>query len=660
MDATLDTTLQIILTVMAGIAAQVIAELFRLPGIVFLLLFGILLGPSVLGWIHPASLGNGLEVMVSLLVALILFEGGFSLELRDLGRVSTSLRNLVTVGTLITLLGGGMAAHWLSEFPWPIAFLYASLVVVTGPTVINPLLRQVKVDRQVSTLLESEGVLIDPVGAILAVVVLDTLLNSGAAPLTIVSGLLLRLGIGAAIGILGGWLLGVFLKWERFLSDDLKALTVLAGLWGLYGLAQTIRSESGLMAAVASGIVLRASSLSEERLLKRFKGALTILAVSVLFILLSADLSLPGVFALGWGGVLTVLCLMLVVRPINIWACTWQSDLNWRQKIFLSWISPRGIVSASVASLFSILLTQRGISGGDAIKALVFLTIILTVVIQGLTAGLIANLLQVTSKQATGIVIVGCNPLSLLIGRFYQEQGESVTLIDTNPQNYQQAENEGLRLFVSSALETDVLEQAGLAYTGTFLAITTNGEVNRVVAQRAVEEFHPPRVLAVFPRERQGDTDKKDKDSLSIGQAFGSEVSLKLWNQGITDGAVKLGETILREVDAVPQQAHIKKLIESGELLPLLIQRGATLQVVSLKDEFQVGDRLIYLLQDPKPKLLKMLSGNSKTRLEPEKISYVENFALPEPTAVPETPMETTESEPAVVPPESAVNVDLE
>jgi len=622
MDSTFDITLQIILTVIAGVSAQVIAEFLRLPGIVFLLVFGILLGPSALGWLRPSLLGNGLEVMVSLLVAIILFEGGFSLEVKDLGRVSTSLRNLVTVGTLVTLLGGGMAAHWLSEFPWGIAFLYASLVVVTGPTVITPLLRQVKVDRQVATLLEGEGVLIDPVGAILAVVVLDTLLNSGAEPLSVVSGLLLRLGVGAAIGIIGGLILSVFLKWEGFLSEDVKALTVLAGLWGLYGLAQTIRSESGLMAAVAAGIVLRASSIPEERLLKRFKGQLTILAVSVLFILLSADLSLPGVVALGWGGVLTVLCLMFIVRPINIGLCTWRSDLNWRQKAFLAWIAPRGIVSASVASLFSILLTQRGVSGGDAIKALVFLTIILTIVVQGLTAGPIANFLQITSRQATGVVIVGCNPLSLLIGRLYSEQGETVSLIDTNPEFAKQAEAENLRLFVSSALETYVLEEAGLFYTGTFLAITANGEVNRVVAQKAIEEFRPPRVLAVFPREKQVNTDKKP---LNIEQAFHSQVALKSWNQYLLDGAVKLGETVIQAEKLELQKAHLQSLIAAGSLLPLVVNRSSMLQVVSAENSLQVGDRLIYLLHDPKPKLLKALSGSGKPRLVAEKIAEVEN-----------------------------------
>ena len=638
MDAPLDMTLQMILTVIAGIGAQVLAEFLKLPGIVFLLVFGILLGPSATGLLQPDRLGIGLDVIVSLLVAVILFEGGFNLELRDLGRVSGSLRNLVTLGTLITLLGGGMAAHWLTEFPWAIAFLYASLVVVTGPTVINPLLKQVKVDRQISTLLEGEGVLIDPVGAILAVVVLNVLLNGDAEPLTVASGLTIRLSIGAGIGVAGGLLLGFVLKQAQFLSEDLKALVVLAGLWGWYGLAQMIQSESGLMATVAAGIVLRASSVPEERLLRRFKGQLTILAVSVLFILLAADLSIAGVLALGWGGLLTVLSLMFVVRPVNIWVCTWNSDLNWRQKLFMCWISPRGIVSASVASLFAILLTQRGINGGDSIKALVFLTIILTVVVQSLTAQSMANLLQVTSQEATGAVIVGCNSLSLLIARFFVERGEPVALIDTDPAARPLAEQEEMRIFINSALDAEVLEEAGLSRMGTFLAMTNNGEVNLVVAQKAAEEFRPPRVLAVFPRDPQIDA---SNSKLKIQQAFVPQLMVKDWSQYITSGAVKLGETILREEKFEAQQAHLKSLIEDGSLAVLLIDREGMLQVISADEPWQVGDRLIYLMHDPTPKLLKLLSGSSQTSLKPEKLPEVEK--IPVPQVVPELAVEVLE-----------------
>ncbi|MBD1841704.1 cation:proton antiporter [Coleofasciculus sp. FACHB-501] len=623
METSFELTLQIVITVVAGISAQVLAQYLQVPSIVFLLLFGILLGPDGLRLLHPHSLGTGLEVITALAVAVILFEGGLNLELRELGKVSGSLRNLVTLGTLITLLGGGMAAHWLGEFPWPIAFLYASLVVVTGPTVISPLLKQVQVDRQVAALLEGEGVLIDPVGAILAVVVLDTILNADTDPIEAFIGLVLRLGIGGGIGVVGGWLMGWIIKRAKFLSEDLNNLVVLAGLWGLFGLAQTIRSESGLMATVMAGIVLGASSIPEERMLRRFKGQLTILGVSVLFILLAADLSIASVFALGWGSLFTVLALMFIVRPINIGLCTFNSDLNWRQKLFLCWIAPRGIVSASVASLFAIFLTQRGINGGDSIKALVFLTIILTVFLQGLTARWVAHWLQINLQEATGAVIIGCNPLSRLIARLFQEQGESVVLIDTDPEACQKAEQENLRVFLSSGLDTEVLEEAGLDSMGTFLAMTNNGEVNLVLAQRASEEFRPPRVLAVFPQANTPTNNSK------VHQAFIPNLSIKNWNQYLNDGQVKLGKTSLKEPGFSFQQAHLQALIRSGELVPLLFLREGRFQVVPATEDWEAGDQIIYVLHDPRPKLLKRLSGASpSSRLALEKLPEVEEVPI--------------------------------
>ena len=625
MEASFEITLQMVSVVVAGITAQVLAAYFRLPSIVLLLLLGILLGSDGLGLLHPHVLGAGLEVIVALATAIILFEGGLNLDIQELGRVSVSLQLLVTLGTLITLIGGSMAAHWLGEFPWNIAFLYGSIIVVTGPTVISPLLKQINVDRQVATILEGEGVLIDPVGAILAFVVLDTITNGDADPINAIIGLLMRLGIGAAIGGSGGYLMSLIFKRANFLSSELKNLVVLAILWGLFTLAQTIRSESGIMTTVIAGAVFANSSVPEERLLRSFKGQLTILGVSVLFILLAADLSIASVFALGWGSVLTVLVLMFVVRPINILCCTWNSNLNWRQKVFLSWVAPRGIVSASVASLFAIALTQRGINGGDAIKALVFLTIIMTVVCQGLTAGTIAKWLRITSKDATGAVIVGCNPLSLLVARFFHERGEKVVMIDTDPELCAKAAAEDIPVISSSGLDVSVLEEAGLASVGTFLAMTNNGEVNFVLAQRAAEEFSPPRVLAVFPRKPQANSSSSHK----VNQAFSTELAIKTWNEYLNDGRVKLGTTTLNAPEFTKQQERIQDKIKSGDLIPLLLEREDRLQVVPASQEWLVGDRIIYLLHDPRPNLLKRLSGGSpSTRLSLETLPEVEEVPL--------------------------------
>lgn len=326
-------TILISTTVVVGIGAQVLAKFLRIPSIVLLLLFGIGLGSSGLELIEPSLLGSGLEVIVSLSIALILFEGGLNLQIRDLSSVSVSLRNLITVGVLITLVSSAIAAHELSQFPWSIAFLYASLVVVTGPTVVTPLLKLVGVERRVATLLEGEGILIDPIGAIVAVIALNVILSRNdvplvligtAIPLLVLKGLGLRLGVGIAIGLSTGGLLSMLLRQFKLLPQELKNLVVLAAVWGAFSLAQALRSESGLLVAVLMGVILRAAAIPEERLIRQFNEQLGILANSILFVLLAADLSIASVFDLGWGGMLTVLTLMLVVRPINILLSTWN------------------------------------------------------------------------------------------------------------------------------------------------------------------------------------------------------------------------------------------------------------------------------------------------------------------------------------------------
>jgi NhaP-type Na+/H+ or K+/H+ antiporter len=605
MEGNLEITLLMVITVVAGITAQVVAAYLKVPSIVFLLVLGIALGPSALGVLNPNLLGQGLEVIVSLSVAIILFEGGLNLTFREIKEVSGSLRNLVLLGSLITLLGGTAAAHWLAEFPWQIAFIYASLVVVTGPTVVAPLLKQVGAERRVTTLLEGEGVLIDPIGAILAVVVLNIVLRGNADPLIVLSGLVSRMSLGALIGVAGGWLLGLFLKQARFLSDDLKNLTVLAGLWGLFGLSQALISESGLMTAVALGIMLRAAGLPEERLLRRFKNQLSVLSVSVLFILLSADLSIAGVFALGWQGLFAVLALMLIVRPLNVLLSTWNSDLDWRQKTFLAWVAPRGIVAASVASLFSIALTKAGINGGDAIKALVFLTIILTVFLQGLTARWVATWLKVRSTEATGAMIVGCNPFGRMVAHLIEDNGEAVIMIDANPDYCAQAQAENLQVVLTSALDMAALSTAGAATVGSFLTVTSNPEVNFVLAQRVLEEFRPPRVLAALtdaPSNSQLTVAAEKLSTPEVMRAFSLQLSIKEWSHYVSSQEVKVGQTTLEGNSEQFQRqcTHLKALASIGKLIPVLIIRQDCLRIAQAHENWQPDDQVIYLLHIPK------------------------------------------------------------
>ncbi|WP_271251917.1 cation:proton antiporter [Pseudanabaena sp. Chao 1811] len=589
-------SLIIIIAIVAGIAARVIANFFRVPSIVFLLLFGVALGGNGLNLVHPRLLGDGLEAIVSISVALILFDGGLNLKLQELGKVSASLRNLITIGTLITLIGGGIAAYWLSEFPWTIAFLYAALVVVTGPTVINPIVEEVGLDRRLATILEGEGVLIDAIGSVLAVVVLDVALNPAAGAFEVVSDLGLRLGVGGLLGAIAGWLLGKFLQWATFLAEDTKSAVVVAAVLGLFGIAQEIQSESGLTAVVVMGIILRASEIPNSRDLLKFKSQLVALIVSVLFILLSANLSIPSIFALGWGGVQTVLFMMFIVRPINVVVSTWNSSFTWRQKAFLSWCAPRGIVAASVASLFSILLTERGVNGGESIKALVFLTIAMTVFLQGLSAKLVAKLLGLNQGDISGLVIVGSNPIGILVARLFQANGQRVALIDTNAELCKQAAEYGIPAFVSNGLDAKSLAEAGLDSVGTFVALTINTDVNIVIAQLAIKEFNPPKVLAIYVKETESDRNGKNE----VQQAFSFRVPIKTWNQYILQREVRVGEFLLTAEELEEQLNRFNTLFNAGILLPLLFERKGQLQIVAADMTWEKGDRIVYLLYTPK------------------------------------------------------------
>ncbi|NJK33758.1 MAG: sodium:proton antiporter [Oscillatoriales cyanobacterium SM2_2_1] len=616
MEGSFEITIQFITAVVAGVSARALSKFLRIPSVAFLLLFGIILGSSGLGWLQPRLLGVGLEVIVSLSVALILLDGGLNLKLRDLGKVSASLRNLITIGALITLTGGGLAAHWLAEFPWPIAFLYASLVVVTGPTVINPILAEVGIDRRLATILEGEGVLIDAIGAALAVVVLNVVLNTDATAMVVVQDLVLRLLVGGAIGVGGGWLLGQGLKRATFFDEDTKSSVVIAGVLGLFGLAQSIRSESGLLAAVLTGLVLRELELPDQRQILRFKSQLTTLVVAILFILLSANLSLASLVALGWGGVFTVLCLMLVIRPLSVVICTWNSSFTWRQRAFMAWCAPRGIVAASVASLFAIVLTERGVNGGEAIKSLVFLTIAMTVFCQGLTAKWVARLLGLNEPDTSGVVIVGGNPLGQLLARLFQRDGQRVVIVDSSVDLCKQATESGIPAYVSNGMDARSLADAGLDTVGSFIAMTVNFDVNVVIAQRVEEEFHPPKVLAVFAQEGANHGQNK-----GIQQALGSRIPIKTWNQYILQREVRVGELHLSDgIDIESALTRFNALYGKGTLLPMAVRRKERLQIFTTDMKWEQGDRIIYLLYTPRV----LTSGTSLGTVD------VEPQALPE------------------------------
>ena len=387
------------ITVFAGAGARILSALSGLPGVVLLLLSGLLIGRSGLGLVEPLDLGQGLETIVGLLVSLVLFDGGLNLRLPGDTIKSTVLRILL-IRLVISLAAGLLAAHWLAGLGWSVAAVYSAIVLATGPTVVTPLVQQIRLVSPLGDVLEAEGLVLEPVGAVLALLLLELLLGDLHGWREVAFGLLARLGGGVLMGAAAGWLLSEGLR--RLKPDPsvgLRLQLTLGVLFLLYAVCEWLLPESGLPASVAAGVVVGRRPVTQSDQLDELIRELARLAITMLFPLLAADVSWGELSPLGWGGVSCVLVLMLVVRPVAVSLATIGLPLDFRQRLFLGWLAPRGIVTAAVASLFAIRLEQAGILGAGRLQGLVFLTILMTVGIQGLTAQPLAKALGLIAPE---------------------------------------------------------------------------------------------------------------------------------------------------------------------------------------------------------------------------------------------------------------------
>ncbi len=584
-----------------GILAQVVAARVRLPSIVFLLAFGVLVGPDGLRWIEPDAFGVGLQAIVTVAVALILFEGGLELRLLDLAAVGGTVRNLVTIGAGITVVGAAATAHYLVGFEWPLAFLFGAIVSVTGPTVITPLLDRVRVIRRVDTILRGEGILIDPMGAILTVVVLDVILSAETSLWLGFTEFAVRLLVGVAIGVAGGWSLGRVLRLKGVFADELKNLVVLAWVLVLFVAAETLASESGLAAVVIAGMAVRRESIPRENQLRRFKGELSVLFISILFIMLSAHLPLATLAAVGWSGVLTVVVLMLVVRTVSVLVCTWGRDIRWRERLFLMWVSPRGVVAISIASFIALRmeigspgLVAAGLTAvdGEQLLALVFLTIAITVVVQGLTAGSVARALGVDAEAGRYVIVVGANPLGRRVGALLRDYGWDVLLIDTNPRNVRQARADRLVARVGNCLDRQVLEEAQMESATAVVAVTANQAVNFLIGQIALEEYHIPSVHPALIDAEKGVGEKLVIES-GAQLAFGGPLEVEGWNRSLDRDAVR---QVVLSLGESPPKKPLGELDLPAGMLPVLTLRGDRSYVCHAATQWSPDERVVVLV----------------------------------------------------------------
>ena len=387
------------ITVFAGACARLFSSFTGFPSVVILLLSGLFIGRSGLGLVEPLDLGQGLETIVGLLVCLVLFEGGLNLKLPE-GNIRNTVLKISLVRLFISLSAGIFIAHWLAGLSWQVAGIYSAIVLATGPTVVSPLVEQIKLASPLSEVLKAEGLLLEPIGAVLALLLLELTLGDLRGINDVFIALMQRLGGGVLIGLSAGWLLSEILKKiKNEASFGIELQVTLGFIFLVYGICEYFLPESGLPASVAAGFIVGKREVIDKERLDNLIGELAQLAITVLFPLLAADVSWGELSPLGWGGVVCVFMLMVIVRPISILIATMGRELNLKEKIFLAWLAPRGIVTAAVASLFSIRLEQAGILGAGRLQGLVFLTILMTVGIQGLSAKPLVNRLKLGQKN---------------------------------------------------------------------------------------------------------------------------------------------------------------------------------------------------------------------------------------------------------------------
>jgi NhaP-type Na+/H+ or K+/H+ antiporter len=587
----------LVLALAMGVLAQSIARHLHVPGIVLLLLSGAGLGPDGLGWIHPRALGEGLLSIVHLAVAVILFEGGLNLEMSRLRREQAAIRRLVTWGALVTFTGGALAVYLLLDWGLIQCLLFGSLVVVTGPTVVGPLLADLRLRPRAATVLEAEGVLIDPVGAILAVLILEIAVAPGGETLTESAvQLLFRIGFGAGVGALAGFVLASVLRLRRVVPEGYENIFVLASVLLLFQGCDEVVSESGILAVTVAGVVVGNLRSRYDRDLREFKDQLTVLMIGLLFVLLAADVRIEEVLALGWRGVGVVAVLLLLVRPLGVWLCTQGSELRPRERGFIAWIAPRGIVAAAVASVTATALDSAGIEGGTEVRALVFLTIAITVVLAGLTAAPIASLLGIRQPGRDTTAILGASGLGLLLGQALDRAGRPVVMLDSNPQNCRTAEEAGLPVVFGNAVQERTMLRARFGSVGEAVGLTANQALNSVFATRARALFRVPHCFIAVSQPGAGMAMELVDDG-DARMLFDGVHDVERWDVRWRRNEMSVEPW---RFEAEPEREEDEVAPAIGELLVMLVvTRGGRTRPMRADHAFKAGDEIVVAVYTP-------------------------------------------------------------
>lgn len=575
------------LAVGAGCLLTVLSRKLNLPTIVLLLFGGFALGPEGFGILKPDGLGEFLPMVVSLAVGLILFEGGLTLDLKDFAQTSTVIKRLLSIGVLITWLGAALTAYLIFEITPSFALLMGSLIIVTGPTVIVPLLRRIRVQQKLGSILHWEGVLIDSIGVFIAILCFEWVVEGGGA--VALPNFLIRILSGAAIGSAGGYLIYLFMK-KGLVPDNIVNAFTLASAMLVFGATELIKPEAGLLAVTVAGLIVGIKKPRQLREVKAFKAEIVDLLIGLLFLLLVSRLELQqfvDFYNLGGGWVL--FSVILLIRPISILVSSWGTALNIREKALLSWVAPRGVVAASMASLFALSLQSKTDPVGDPalLESFVYSVICATVLIQGLSSGIVAKLLRLQRPAPNDWIIIGAHHFGRELARKLMRKDEQyVLLLDTNARNIAIAKKEGLPALHRDGMEAEKLyqDEQALFGAGYILALTDNIELNQLLMQRWAEQLDNEKVFGWIP------TDSPTSEDQLTGQSVFGDLSRP---------AVIGSELLQNESSFESVIWEEGKTLPSGDWHPLFIRRGKQLRAIphdaALKEIVREEDEVICL-----------------------------------------------------------------
>lgn len=585
-----------------GIAAQVLARRFQVPSVLFLIAIGLALGGEGAGFVTFEVFGEGLSVIVGLSVALIVFDGAFQLRIARLQEASAVTLRLVTIGAVLTLAGTAVAAHYFLDVSWPLAFLMGALLVATGPTVITPILEVVRVREHVATVLEAEGIINDVTAAIASVVIYEALvLGDGGIAFSLLL-FLERIGVGIVVG--GGTAGLAFLALTRDVvpraAPQVARFLFVSTAIGAFALAELVAAEAGIAAVATAGVGLGNLNVPHRETMETFGRDLTLIVLAFVFIALAALIDIGAMLALGIGGVVLVCAVVLAIRPLVIALATaGVARFTYAERLFLAAVGPRGIVPASVATLFAIELAATGdVATAEVLTGAVFLVIFVTVVLEAGLARQIAHALAVSPMKT---LVVGGGRVGLALAERLQKRGEFVVLIESDPDRVERAREVGYTIHVGDGTEPSVLREAGIEDAKQVIASTQNDNDNLLVCQLARAKFGVTKVFARVNKSENVDAfNTLDVTAIDVAMASAFAIDNEIERPAIMHWMSELGEGHdVQEVRLTAEDLVGKTVREVNVEIPdgciiVVMSRNDDSRVPSADDSLEYGDRVTF------------------------------------------------------------------